>query len=208
MELGYSKKSILLLNEELENNPSKLIGIGIELGRALDHSGQVKQALELYKKFDDCNITDTYLLSRFYEQKANVLNKRMYRILQYGFISASSLQSNELEQVEELFSEAIDLYNRSIELTLKINALWSYTGIVPQLINTYISFSYSLREIGIDECTQYIDEVDKMLENFVTPFKTDFYLSKAYYYEYLKNFTEAKSCIIIALNLNYSRNSI
>ena len=200
MELGFSKKSILLLKEELENNPSKLIDIGIELGRALDHSGQVKQALELYKKFDDCNITDTYLLSRFYEQKANVLNKIMYRILQYGFISASSLQSNELEQVEELFSEAIDLYNRSIELTLKINALWSYTGIVPQLINTYISFSFSLREIGIDECTQYIDEVDKMLENFVTPFKTDFYLSKAYYYEYLKNITEAKSCINIALD--------
>lgn len=200
MELGYSKKSILLLKEELENNPPKFIEIGIELGRALDHSGQVKQALELYDKFNEYNITDTYLLSRLYEQKANVLNKIMYRILKYGFINVSSLQSDEIEQVEELFSEAVDLYNRSISLVLKINALWSYTGIVPQLINTYISYSYSLREIGIDVCTQYICEVDKMLENFITPFKTDFYLSKAYYHEYLHNFTEAYNCIDIALN--------
>lgn len=200
MELGYSKKSILLLKEELRNNPSKLIDIGVELGRALDHSGQIKQALELYKKFNDYNITDTYLLSRLYEQKANVLNKIMYRILKYGFINASDLQSDELEQVEELFSEAIDLYNRSIEIVLKINALWSYTGIVPQLINTYISYSYSLREIGIDVCTKYINEVDKMLENFITPFKTDFYLSKAYYHEYLQNTTETYNCINIALD--------
>lgn len=200
MELGYSKKSILLLKEELRNNPSKLIDIGIELGRALDHSGQVKQALELYKKFDNYNITDTYILSRLYEQKANVLNKIMYRILKYGFINASSLQSDELEQVEELFSESIDLYNRSIALTLKVNALWSYTGIVPQLINTYISYSYSIHEIGIDECVRYMDEVDKMLDNFITPFKTDFYLSKAYYYEYMQNINEAYNCIDIALN--------
>ena len=65
-----------------------MVDLGIELGRALNHSGQTTRTLELYNILlsHENEIDDLYALARIYEQKANVLNKLMYHKLQYGFI--------------------------------------------------------------------------------------------------------------------------
>lgn len=205
MELGFSKRSIILFEEELENyqcktNPQKFIEIGIELGRALNHSGQVTRALELYKSILKQPISSPYILSRIYEQKANVINRIMYEKLQYGFVNKEELSEEVLLHVEQLFYEAVDLYNKSIDIILKINALWSFSGVVPELINTYISYSYSIHEVGIEKCEDLMHNVENIFHDFTTPFKTDYYLSKAYYYEYLNMRDEAIKCINLAID--------
>lgn len=204
MELGFSEKSINLLEKEVENcklnfNTNKYIDLGIELGRALNHSGQTDRVLNLYEELEHYTITNPYTLSRLYEQKANVLNRMMFENLQYGFVKTSELSQEILVETEKLFQEAVDLYDKAIAILLKINALWSYTGVVPELINTYVSYSYSIREMGMDQCQIYINEVDKILVDFTTPFTTDFCLAKAYYYEYQKKYEQAEQCIYVAL---------
>ena len=54
-----------------------------------------------------------------------------------------------------------------------------YSGVVPEKINTYVSYSMSVNEIGMDECKTLIKKVDKLFEDITTPYKTDFNLAKA-----------------------------
>lgn len=207
MELGFSKKSAELLEKEFAffqkgSDLKSTLGIGIELGRALNHSGQVQRTLELYDMLleNEKFIMDPYVLARIYEQKANVLNNKMFAKLQYGFIEKRQLNTDDLFKIRELFNEAIALYNKAMNLLLKINALWSYSGVVPEKINTYISYSYSIKPVGVQECAKLIDEIDSLFINFVTPFKTDFYLAKAYYYEYIQDYAGAEELISQALD--------
>ena len=204
MELGFSEKSINLFEKEVENcklnfKTNKYIELVIELGRALNHSGQTERALDLYEEISHYTITNPYMLSRLYEQKANVLNRMMFEYLQYGFVKKCELSQEVLFVTEKLFQEAVELYDKAIAILLKINALWSYTGVVPELINTYVSYSYSVKEMGMEQCKTYISDVDKVLVDFITPFKTDFCLAKAYYYEYQKKYEQAEQCILAAL---------
>lgn len=206
MELGYSKKSIDSLEKEYElfvntNDDNTFFNIAIELGRALNHSGQIDRTLELYQTLEKFipRINNHYSLARFYEQKANVINRIMYDKLQYGFMKKNEITEEVRDEVYQLFIEAIDLYEKSMTILWEKNALWSYTGVVPEKINTYISYSYSIDEIGIQECKELIDNVDRMFFGFTTPFKTDFYLSKAYYYEYINDIHTAEVFILKAL---------
>lgn len=199
MELGFSKKSIEILEKEFDyynniNNIKSSIEIGIDLGRALHHSGQTKRTLDLYKIIfkNKHIITSPYMLARLYEQKANVLNSIMYEKLNYGFTKKADIPDNVLNEVTKLFNEAIALYDNSMKLLLETNAMFSYSGVVPEKINTYISYSYSIEPKGIHECQRMIAEVDSLLKDMVTPFKTDFYLAKAYYYEYIGEISKSK----------------
>ena len=215
MEMGKSRECINILEKEF--NPykeSKIykkegVEIAIELGRALNHSGHIESTLKVYDyvyQFEN-EIKSEYILSRLYEQKANVLNKKMYRILNYGLKKEKDLSEKEKDEVQNLFSEALDLYEKSISLLLKINAVWSYTGVAPEKINTYLSYSSSFKEIGIQECYTLINEIEPIFANFTTPFKTDFYLCKARYYEYLNQDTEVINSINIAIkNSNSLKN--
>lgn len=203
MELGYSKKSIESLETEYDlffntNDENTFFNIAIELGRALNHSAQIVRTLELYNSLENIlmKIKSPYSLARFYEQKANVINRVMYNKLQYGFVQKDEISDEVRGEVKQLFLEAIDLYEKSMTILLNINALWSYTGVVPEKINTYISYSFLIDEIGIQECKELIDYVDCMFSGFTTPFKTDFYLSKAYYYEYINDVGAAEMYII------------
>jgi len=207
MELGYSKKSIGILKEEFaiyrESNDMKTkLEIGMELGRALNHSGQVQQTLELYDFFleSETMITNPYVLARIYEQKANVLNKIMFKKLNYGLVKKEQLSPDDKCEIEKLFKESLDLYNRSLQLLHEMNALWSYSGVVPEKINTYICYSYSMEPSGIDECLHLIAEIDTLFNYFVTPFKTDFYLSKSFYYEYINDIESSEIFISKALD--------
>lgn len=206
MELGYSKKSIESLEKEYElfvdtNDENTFFIIGIELGRALNHSAQIDRTLDLYHKLEKIQprINNPYSLARFYEQKANVINRIMYDKLQYGFVEKNTLTREVREEIEQLFIKAIQLYDKSMNILLDINALWSYTGVVPEKINTYISYSYSICPTGIQECKDMIDNTDQLFSGFTTPFKTDFYLSKAYYYEYIYDINAAEKYIYKAL---------
>lgn len=206
MELGYSKKSIESLEKEFDlfvntNDENTFFNIAMELGRALNHSAQIDRTLELYHSLENIlfKIKNPYSLARFYEQKANVINRIMYNKLQYGFAQKNEISDDIRDEVKQLFLEAIDLYEKSMTILLDINALWSYTGVVPEKINTYISYSYLIDEIGIQECKELIDYVDCMFSGFTTPFKTDFYLSKAYYYEYVNDICTAETYILKAI---------
>ena len=206
MELGFSKKSIELLEKEFDyyhnNNDFKMLcEIGIELGRSLSHSGQIEKPLKIYDflLLNIDKITNTYVLARVYEQKANVLNEIMYNKLDYGFLTRDQLSYGVLDEAECLLKEAIKLYNKSMCLLLETNAIFTYSGVIPEKIYTYISYSYSAEPVGIDECAQMIDETDKLFKNLSTPFKTDFYLSKAYYHEYKKDIEIAEVYVTKAL---------
>ena len=213
MELGFSRKSIELLEKEFElqkeiSDLKAFLEIGIELGRALNHSGQVERTLDLYALLleNEKDIADPYILARIYEQKANVLNKIMYEKLQYGFIEKEQLAADIFIEVQSLFNEAIELYDKSMQLLLKINAVFTYSGVVPEKINTYISYSYSVDPVGIEKCTYMINEMDDLFKDIITPFKTDFYLSKAYYFEYKGDIEKAENCINQALDNAISLN--
>lgn len=206
MELGFSRESINLLESEYNlikdsNNYKQIFEIGIELGRALNHSGQVEKTLNLYDSLEkiECYISNPYALARLYEQKANVLNKIMYEKLQYGFVTKEKLSDEVISQVEALYNDAIILYSKSMKLLSENNAMWSYGGVVPEKINTYISYSYSIAPKGVDECATLINEVDNLFCEFNSPFKTDFYLSKSYYHEYKGNIIKAYRYAVEAL---------
>lgn len=207
IEQGYSKQCIDYLEKDFEayqnsNDLKTMVDLGIELGRALNHSGQTTRTLELYNILlsHENEIDDLYALARIYEQKANVLNKLMYHKLQYGFIDKKDLSENVINDIRELFSEALFLYDQSIKLLLKTNAIFTYSGVLPEKINTFISYSFSIEPIGLDECRQKIEELDVVFSTITTPFETDFNLSKAYYYEYLNRIDIAESCINKALD--------
>ena len=206
MELGFSKESIQLFETEYNlikdsNDYKQIFEVGIELGRALNHSGQVKKTLNLYSSLEKIEgyISNPYALARLYEQKANVLNRIMYKNLQYGFVTKEKLSDEVISQVEMLYKEAIILYSKSMKLLSEHNAMWSYGGVAPEKINTYISYSYSIEPNGMDECAMLINEVDNLFCEFNSPFKTDFYLSKSYYYEYKGNIIKAYRYAIAAL---------
>ena len=207
MEQGYSKQCIYCLEKDFvtyqnKNDVKTKIDLGIELGRALNHSGQTTRTLELYDTLltYECEISDSYVLARIYEQKANVLNRLMYHKLQYGFVEKEALSDDALVDIKELFEEALSLYNKSIELLLKTNAIFTYSGVLPEKINTYISYSFSIEPKGIDECEQMINELDSIFGNISTPFETDSNLSKAYYYEYMNRIDTAENYIKKALD--------
>ena len=87
-----------------------------------------------------------------------------------------------------------------MELLISENEVFCYSGVLPELINTYMSYSMSVQETGIEECQSLIDTADLLFENITTPFKTDFYLAKAYYYEYIGKPDEAYNLIQKAIN--------
>ena len=207
MEQGYSKQCIHCLEKDFEtyqnsNDLKTKIDLGIELGRAFNHSGQTVRTLELYDILlsHESEISDPYVLARIYEQKANVLNKLMYHKLQYGFVEKDALSDDTLGDIKELFEEALSLYNKSIELLLKANAIFTYSGVLPEKINTYISYSFSIEPNGIDECEQMMNELDSIFSNISTPFEADSNLSKAYYYEYMNCMDVAENYIKEALD--------
>lgn len=207
MEQGYSKQCINCIEKDFKtyqnsNDLKTKMDLGIELGRALNHSGQTIRTLELYDELllHENEISDSYVLARIYEQKANVLNKMMYHNLQYGFVEKEDLSDDTLNNTKQLFEEALLLYNKSIELLLKTNAIFTYSGVLPEKINTYISYSFSIDPKGIDECEQIINELDSIFKNISTPFETDSNLSKAYYYEYMNCIDTAENCIKKALD--------
>lgn len=124
----------------------------------------------------------------------------MYHKLQYGFVEKEALSDDTLGDIKELFEEALSLYNKSIELLLKANAIFTYSGVLPEKINTYISYSFSIEPNGIDECEQMMNELDSIFSNISTPFEADSNLSKAYYYEYMNCMDVAENYIKEALD--------
>lgn len=215
MEMGKSKESIRILNKEFEpykklkTYKKEAIEIAIELGRALNHSGQIERTLEIYDyiyQFKN-EIKNKYILSRLYEQKANVLNRKMYRYLKYGLKNIKNISTEDKTEIDHLFFESLNLYDESISLLLKLNAIWSYTGVVPEKINTYLSYSSTIEEIGIHECDKLINETESIFGNFTTPFKTDFYLCKARYHEYLNQHKRTIEAVNIAIENAKSLNN-
>lgn len=208
IELGNSNESIKVLRpvydsfNTLDNNVLLKIRIGIELGRALNHVGNINEPLELYDELlmHKDQITQPYILARIYEQKGNSLNKIMFENLDYGMKPSSSLDEDGIKTINKLFNEAVQLYKKAMELLISENEVFCYSGVLPELINTYMSYSMSVQETGIEECKSLIDTADLLFENITTPFKTDFYLAKAYYYEYIGETDEAYNLIQKAIN--------
>lgn len=203
MEQGYSTESIEILKKEynLDNPIIEKVKIGIELGRAYNHNGKTIEPLKLYKTLLQCEsqITKPYFIARICEQKGNTLNKIMYEKLNYGFKSNKDLSSEDIQDINKLFKDALFLYDKAMKLLIAENEVFCYSGVVPEKINTYISYSMSIAEEGITECKSLIDSVDVLFDNITTPFKTDFNIAKAYYYEYLGDIEEALKCINIAM---------
>ena len=206
MEQGYSRRSIeILSNEYKKYETSKDIEnktrVGIELGRALNHSGQIEGPLSIYDTLlnDNLETLNPYLFARILEQKGNSLNKIMFAELNYGFTPKNLISQETIIKARDLFFEAVKLYEDSIELLLKENDVFCYGGVVPELINTYIAYSFSIEPYGIDECRELIEEVDILFEKIVTPYKADFYLAKAYYLEYIGDIDKATTFVKNAL---------
>ena len=206
MELGFSKKAITILENEYKNNKEKqnlcaMLETGIELGRAYTHSGQTTITLALYNELLKIDNIDANAMARICEQKANVLNNIMYHELQYGFHSKEKRPNILREKIDLLFKEAVDLYQNSMDILYDSGELFTYSGVVPEKINTFISYSFSVVETGIEECEYLIDITNKLFSNFTTPFKTDFYLAWAYYYEYKNDIVNAQSYITKAFEV-------
>lgn len=209
MELGYSKNSIDILQIEFEkckkeSSIRNRIRIGVELVRALNHSGQIKLALSICEDLleHEDKTTNSYLLARIYGEKANILNKKTFRELKYGFIASSKISSSKVHNIEKWFHEAVSLYTKAINLLTKDNDVFCYSGMVPELINSYISYSMSIQECGLAECEEMIKKVETLFENITTPYNADFNLAKAYYYEYKGDIPKAIECIDIALKFS------
>ncbi len=201
-ELGYSKNSILTLQEEFdkcksETNIYDRIRIGVELVRALNHSGQTELCFSICEELLEYKdqTTNAYLLARIYGEKANILNKKFFRELEYGFIPLDQISPARLLNIEKWFHEAVKLYSIAIDLLSKDNDVFCYSGMIPELINSYICYSMTVHECGLDECEEMIQKVEKLFKNITTPYKADFNLSKAYYYEYKGNIPKAIKCI-------------
>ena len=103
---------------------------------------------------------------------------------------------------KDLFEEALFLYDKSVDLLLKTNAIFTYSGVLPEKINTFISYSFSIEPSGIEECAQMISELDNTFTYISTPFETDFNLAKAYFYEYKNQIDEAQKYLENALSLS------
>ncbi len=205
MELGYSRQCIEILENpyetEMNGDFNTLTEIGIELGRALNHSGIIDKTLGIYDTLlgNELNIKDPYVLARIYEQKANTLNKIMFEKLQYGFVPKSSISDKDLLEIDNLFEQSLTLYDESMRLLLDLNAIFTYGGVVPEKIITYISYSYSIGPRGISECKSMIEELDHLFQQISTPYITDFLISKSYYHEFLGDYDLAYSLIETAI---------
>lgn len=123
----------------------------------------------------------------------------MFAELNYGFTPKERFSQETIIKVKDLFFEAVKLYEDSMELLMKENEVFCYGGVVPELINTYVGYSFSIEPYGIDECKELIEEMDALFEKIVTPYKADFYLAKAYYLEYLGDIENAATFIETAL---------
>ena len=203
MEFGNSADSASILNSEFKkhtNNFNNKLRIGIELGRVLNHNGQIKTPLKIYDELlnNDSQITDPYILARLYSQKGDSLMKVLFEKLQNGFVAKEKLSENVKNEAKTVFDDMIFFYKQSMDLFMKANEVFYYSGVVPELINTYVCYSMSLDANGIDECKDLIVKTDNLFENITTPYKADFYLAKAYYYEYLVDIAKAIECIQIA----------
>ncbi len=203
MEQGYSTKSIEILKKEYDhdNDFNDKIKIGIELGRAYNHNGKIEEPLKLYNELlqYESQISKPYIIARICEQKGNTLNKIMYEKLNYGFKRYEELSNDEAQEVNKLYTDALFLYDKAMKLLISENEVFCYSGVVPEKINTFICYSMSINEEGIKECKSLVDSTDVLFDNITTPFKTDFNLAKAYYYEYLGNIKKALTCINLAM---------
>ena len=207
MEQGKSIQCINCLEDDFQiyknNGELKIeLELGIELGRALNHSGQTSRTLDIYDFLleHENEIKDSYILARIYEQKANVLNKIMFHKLQYGFVHISYLSEETLNEIEALFDEALLLYDKSIQLLLEANAIFTYSGVLPEKINMLIAYSISIKPMGIEDCKSMIDELETIFSSISTPFFTDFNIAQAYFYEYCNQIDMAEACINSALD--------
>ncbi len=206
MEQGYSKQSINIFKEEFEyfkktDDFDKMVEVGIELGRAMNHSGQTSNTLSLYDELlnDDREITDINVIAKLYERKANVIDHMIYHLLQYGTIPIESLDKKTLATIETLFEESEALYKRSMDLLRKINDMFTYTGVTPELINLYTCFSSAFQKDYSIECEEMIKETEQLFGRISTPFQADFYLSKSYFLEYKGDLDNAENYIEMAV---------
>ena len=204
MEMGFSKKAITILDKEYNKckksqNWDVMLETGIELGRAYTHSGQTEVTLSLYDELLKMGNMSAIIAARIYEQKANVLNNIMYHELKYGFHPKGEKPTIDREKIDLLFNEAVNLYQKSMDILYDSGELFTYSGVVPEKINTFISYSFSVEETGIDECKNLIKSTNELFTNLTTPFKTDFYLAWAYYYEYKNDIESAQLYIEKAL---------
>ena len=207
MELGYSKISLEKLKSAFEEQKANgdwqtIFEIGIELGRALFHNGQLEYALEIHDFLlsNENKISDPYIIARIYEQEANVLDAKMYALMQYNFVDSKSLSRKNIENVKKLRDRSVFLYDRSMELLIKNNCIFNYSGVVPEKIKSCISYSYSFEPFKLDECKLMIEELDEIFKHISTPFETDYLVAKAYYYEYFKDFKMAFKCVNKAID--------
>lgn len=207
MEQGYSKNSIKILEIEYSKfkeskDYENKIRIGIELARALNHSGQIGGPLSIYDTLlnNKSEIHNPYILARIFEQKGNSINRLMFKELNYGFTNKKCFSEEVLTKINDWFFESIELYKSAMNLLLSENEVFCYGGVVPELINTYVAYSYSIEQYGIEECKDLILDVDALFKKIITPYKADFYLAKAYYFEYLGEIKKAISCINTAIN--------
>ena len=206
MEQGYSKISISLFKKEFEHYKEvddfdKMVEVGIELGRAMNHSGQTTGTLALYDELlnDDRKIKDINVIAKLYERKANVIDHIIYHLLQFGTVPAEALDQKSLTTIKSLFEESVALYKTSMNLLCKINDMFTYTGVTPELINIYTCFSSAFQEDYSIECEKMIEETDQLFTRISTPFQADFYLAKAYFFEYKGDLDNAEKYIEMAI---------
>lgn len=206
MEQGYSKISISLFKKEFEHYKEvddfdKMVEVGIELGRAMNHSGQTTGTLALYDELlnDDRKIKDINVIAKLYERKANVIDHIIYHLLQFGTVPAEALDQKSLTTIKRLFEESVALYKTSMNLLCKINDMFTYTGVTPELINIYTCFSSAFQEDYSIECEKMIEETDQLFTRISTPFQADFYLAKAYFFEYKGDLDNAEKYIEMAI---------
>ena len=211
MEQGYSKQSINIFKEEFTyfkktDDFDKMVEVGIELGRAMNHSGQTLDTLALYDELlnDEREIKDINVIAKLYERKANVIDHMIYHLLQFGTVPVESLDKKTLAAIENLFEESVALYKKSMNLLREINDMFTYTGVTPELINLYTCFSSVSQKDYSMECEKMIEETDQLFMRISTPFQADFYLSKSYFYEHMGELEKAEKYIEMAVE-NSSR---
>lgn len=211
MEQGYSKQSINIFKEEFTyfkelDDFDKMVEIGIELGRAMNHSGQTSGTLALYDELlnDGREIKDMNVIAKLYERKANVIDHIIYHLLQFGTVPVESIDKKTFATIEPLFKESEILYKKSMDLLQKINDMFTYTGVTPELINIYTCISSVFQKDYSTECEKMIEDTDKLFMRISTPFQADYYLAKSYFYEYKGDLHNAEKYIELAIE-NASR---
>lgn len=206
MEQGYSKQSINIFKKEFQyfkklDDFDKMVEIGIELGRAMYHSGQTTGTLALYDELlnDDRDIKDINVIAKLYERKANVIDHIIYHLLQFGTVPVECIDKKTLNTIKILFNESEDLYKKSLNLLKKTNDMFTYTGVTPELINIYTCISSVFQKDYSVECKKIIEETDQLFMKISTPFQADYYLSKSYFYEYKGDLHNAEKYIETAI---------